>query len=495
VPVLKRRLAAELKRCSASSSAFATVAKLREAGFDSVRECGAHSTDVSQEKEQRLSMSKTPSRAVAAISFLAAAGGLLAACGSDANNDLFSRSGRGGREGSAGTGQAGALGFGGANGAGGRNGTGGSGGSSGGSSSGGAGAGGRAGASGAGAAGTAGGADASSTGGSQGVSGAQGTGGSGPGGTSGANGTNGTGGAGVGGTGGANGTGGSGVGGTSGANGTNGTGGSSVGGTSGGNGTAGSGAGGTSGASGTGGSGGISEPPPCASKPSQTVLIGDSYVNWVTHSFRADLARLTGESWRLYASGGAAMASGGIGTLIPQQFENALRADSDIRVVVMDGGGNDILLPAPSWAGGSECNDRMDSPSLPVCRQIVQASIERERALMDRMADVGVRDVVFFFYPIVPNGTVLGGRYPNAISAWARPQVREQCDGTYQRTGGRLRCHFVDMVPVFEGHPEYFSTGDIHPDTSGSAAMARAVWDTMKSACIAQDASSGCCQP
>jgi hypothetical protein len=435
-------------------------------------------------------MSKTPSRAVAAISFLAAAGGLLAACGSDANDDLFSP-GRGGRAGSAGTGQAGALGFGGANGAGGRNGTGGNfgGGSSGGSSSGGAGAGGRAGASGAGVAGTAGGADASSTGGSQGVSGAHGTGGSGPGGTSG---TSGSSGSGVGGISGANGTAGAGVGGTSGANGTAGAG---VGGTSGSSGTGGSGAGGTSGASGTGGSGGISEPPPCLNKPSQAVLIGDSYVNWVTHSFRADLARLTGESWRLYASGGAAMASGGIGTLIPQQFENALRADSDIRVVVMDGGGNDILLPASSWAGGGECNDRMDSPNVPVCRQIVQASIERERVLMDRMADVGIRDVLFFFYPIVPNGTVLGGRYPNAISAWARPQVKEQCDGTYQRTGGRLRCHFVDMVPVFEGHPEYFATGDIHPDTSGSAAMARAVWNTMKSACIAQKASSGCCQP
>jgi hypothetical protein len=114
---------------------------------------------------------------------------------------------------------------------------------------------------------------------------------------------------------------------------------------------------------------------------------------------------------------------------------------------------------------------------------------------MDRMADVGVRDVVFFFYPIVPNGTTLGGRYPNAISGWARPKVREQCDGTYQRTGGRLRCHFVDLVPVFQGHMNYFATGDIHPNTSGSAAMARAVWETMRSACLAQSASSGCCKP
>jgi hypothetical protein len=181
--------------------------------------------------------------------------------------------------------------------------------------------------------------------------------------------------------------------------------------------------------------------------------------------------------------------------LIPQQFENAVRADRDIRAVVMDGGGNDILLPAASWRGGGECKNRMDAPSLPVCREIVQASIDRTVVLMERMVEVGVRDVVFFFYPTVPNGTVLGGRYPNAMADYARPLAKAGCDGTSQRTGGRLRCHFVDMVPVFAGNPRYFSTGDIHPNYSGSAAMARAVWDTMKSACLAQDANSGCCKP
>jgi hypothetical protein len=260
-------------------------------------------------------------------------------------------------------------------------------------------------------------------------------------------------------------------------------------------------AGGTTGSGGSvtggidGGSGGAPEQPPCVTKPSQTVLIGDSYVNWTTHTFQADLARQAGASFRLYAMGGASMATGGITTLIPDQFENGVRADKDIRVVIMDGGGNDILVPAATWIGGGTCKNRADSPSVPVCQQIVQASLDREQVLMDRMADVGVRDVVFFFYPTVPNGTILGGTNPNAIASWASPKVKAGCEGAYDRTGRRLRCHFVDMVPVFKGHPEYFATGDIHPNTSGSAAMAKAVWETMTSACVAQKAGSGCCQP
>jgi hypothetical protein len=256
-------------------------------------------------------------------------------------------------------------------------------------------------------------------------------------------------------------------------------------------GTPGSGGGGD----GSGGAGGAPERPPCVTKPSQIVMIGDSYVNWTTHTFGADLAKEAGETWRMYAMGGASMATGGIATLIPDQFESGIRADKDIRVAVMDGGGNDILVPAATWVGGGNCKNRADSGNVAVCQKIVQASLDREQELFERMADVGVRDVVFFFYPIVPNNTLLGGTNPNAIAIWALPKVKTGCDDAYARTGGRLRCHFVDMVPVFKDHPDYFATGDIHPNRSGSAAMAEAVWDTMTSACVAQKPSSGCCEP
>ena len=45
-----------------------------------------------------------------------------------------------------------------------------------------------------------------------------------------------------------------------------------------------------------------------------------------------------------YSAGWGYYPSGGIG-LIPPQFDTALAAHPTIKVVIMDGGGNDVLLP------------------------------------------------------------------------------------------------------------------------------------------------------
>lgn len=48
---------------------------------------------------------------------------------------------------------------------------------------------------------------------------------------------------------------------------------------------------------------------------------------------------------------------------------------------------------------------------------------------------------------------------------------------------------------TLEGHPDWFAPTDIHENSTGSKAIAQAVVDTMKAHCIAQPASSGCCEP
>lgn len=234
--------------------------------------------------------------------------------------------------------------------------------------------------------------------------------------------------------------------------------------------------------------------PQCVQKASQVVLIGDSYINWASHTLPADLARESGQSWRNYAVGGFSMGSGGLG-LIPPEWDQAIAADPDIRTVVMDGGGNDMLIPAATWMGGADCKNNANSPNLPVCQMIFQTALDAATALMTKMADHGVRDVVYFFYPHVPNGTLLGGTAPNAILDYALPKVKAFCDDAINMNGGKLRCHFVDLVPVFEGHADWFAPTDIHPNTQGSAAMAKAIWAKMKEDCVGQPESSGCCEP
>jgi hypothetical protein len=285
-------------------------------------------------------------------------------------------------------------------------------------------------------------------------------------------------------------------GGSSGAAGSSGSGGSAATGGTGAGGSAGtggsSGSNGTGGVAGTGGSAGVANRPPCMKNPRQVISIGDSYMNWVSHTFPQDLDAAFGQPIRpTYAIGAYAMGSGGIG-LIPTQFDTAVMQDKDIIAVVMDGGGNDVLVPAP---GRPDCKNMQNAASVAGCQQIVTDAMAAAEGLMNKMVAAGVRDVIYFFYPHVPAPTPIGGNYPNVMLDYALPKVKAFCDGVTAKTQGKGNCWFLDTIPLFEGHPEYFAPTDIHENSMGSKVIAKAIVDMMKSKCIAQPASSGCCTP
>ena len=235
--------------------------------------------------------------------------------------------------------------------------------------------------------------------------------------------------------------------------------------------------------------------PPCLKDGKQVVLLGDSYINWVSHTFPADLFREAGKTYRNYAVGGYSMGSGGLG-LIPPQLDQAVKENPDIITAVMTGGGNDVLVAdTAKFPRGGDCKMSDMSPTIPDCQKIVDVALEAADKMLNNGIAHGVQHVVYFFYPNVPEGTIVGGTHPNAILEYAAPKVQEFCDSTFERTGGKATCYFVDLRPVFKGHPEYFAPTDIHPNTMGSAAMAKAVWQTMKDNCLAQPESSGCCEP
>jgi hypothetical protein len=275
------------------------------------------------------------------------------------------------------------------------------------------------------------------------------------------------------------------TGGSAGSAGTGATGGSAgTGGTGGSSGTAGSG--------GTAGTGGNTYRPPCLQKTTQIITIGDSYMNWVSHTFPADLNAALGVTLRpTYAIGAYAMASGGIG-LIPSQFDTAVMQDKDILLVIMTGGGNDVLVPAP---GRPDCKNMANAGMVAGCQQIVTDALAASETLMTKMVAAGVKDVIYFFYPHVPAPTAIGGQYPNVMLDYALPKVKAFCDGVTAKTQGKGNCWFIDLVPLFEGHPEYFAPTDIHENSTGSKVIAKAIADMMKSKCLGQPASSGCCTP
>ncbi len=252
--------------------------------------------------------------------------------------------------------------------------------------------------------------------------------------------------------------------------------------------------GGASGGTGEAGSGGTETPQRrCRTSGSQVVLIGDSYINWITHTFALDMNEVVGEPVRNYAIGGFSMASGGLG-LIPPQFDQAIAEDPDILVVVMTGGGNDILIPdILQFPEGGRCKEEATSASIPDCQAIVNLAIDTAVENMDKLVAAGIPDVIYFFYPQVPSTWLASN--PNGILEYALPLVQKACDDAYSRTDGKLTCHFLNLQTVFEGHPEYFAENDLHENSVGSAAMAQRIWEIMVDNCIAQPESSGCCIP
>lgn len=236
----------------------------------------------------------------------------------------------------------------------------------------------------------------------------------------------------------------------------------------------------------------------CVQKESQVIVIGDSYISWPSHTFPEDIQRESGQKWRMEAIGGMSMATGGLGSplgeYIPNQFDRAIQADPDAHTVLMDGGGNDVLVGWLADASIEQCKDT-GSSKLPQCQKVVTDAIAAAEKLMDRAIAAGIRDVVYFFYPHIPEGRAIGGPHPNEMLDFALPQVKTFCDTREGVTSGALRCHFIDMVPVFEGHSPAWFNGDIHPNSDGSKAMAKEVWQKMKDWCVGQTEDSGCCEP
>lgn len=243
-------------------------------------------------------------------------------------------------------------------------------------------------------------------------------------------------------------------------------------------------AGAAAGAAGAAGAPTTAYKPPCMKAPSEVVLVGDSYINYVENlapRLQAlaveDGALMPGQEYRDHAVAGSSLATGGF-SKIPPQLDEALAEDPNIKFVVMDGGGNDVLLGDQSCLADGA--DMVES-----CTDVAELAVATAKTMLEKMRSSGVAEVVQFFYPHVP----YGGK---DLLDWSVPPYQEAC---MSLTTDTFRCHFVDTRATFEGKPEFIASDDIHPSAAGADALAEQLWGVMKEHCIAQPESSGCCVP
>lgn len=198
----------------------------------------------------------------------------------------------------------------------------------------------------------------------------------------------------------------------------------------------------------------------------EVVLLGDSFFA-LTHGITAfveDAARQSGvlsagERYRDFSSVvGNTLAL--LGNGIEDQYA-AAAAESPTKVVIMTGGGADVLIGACDVIAAD-------------CPLLVDAT-NAASALFERMANEGVEHIVYVFYPDPSDATL------REEVATLRPLLQAACEGS------PVACHWVDLRPAFTGNEAtYLDSEGTTPTTAGARASAAAIWSVMQQECIAQ---------
>ena len=139
---------------------------------------------------------------------------------------------------------------------------------------------------------------------------------------------------------------------------------------------------------------------------------------------------------------------------IANQYGTREAGTTKVKVLLMDGGTWDTIQ-----GNGSDAS-------------VTTAANAFSQFLAKVTSDGTVEHVVYFLPP------ELSG-IPGVAAL--RPLVQQSCAQSVAPP-----CHFLDLQPLWAGHPEYTAPGDVFASDAGGQALADAIWAIMQQNCIAQ---------
>ena len=178
-------------------------------------------------------------------------------------------------------------------------------------------------------------------------------------------------------------------------------------------------------------------------------IIGDS-IFALSGQVAKELRHLSGLEIRSHAIAGATAR------MIVNQYSRIRR--HPITTIVMDAGGNDVLLGA-----NSDCRTLN-----PRCKRVIADAMEKLVKLFQTMHTDGVEHVVLLGY-YYPKGWMQ--KLGNAID-YAIPQMAEVC------RIAKISCEFVDPRQAFKGKRGLVALDGIHPTTKGAKVLGGMIWQT-----------------
>jgi hypothetical protein len=141
---------------------------------------------------------------------------------------------------------------------------------------------------------------------------------------------------------------------------------------------------------------------------------------------------------------------------IIEQYEARQAGTTKVKVLLMDGGTWDTIMADPAIG--------LDA----TVRGVVA---EFQEFLAKVASDGTVEHIVYFLMPELP-------RIPGVREL--RPGLQDACENS------TVPCYFLDLQPLWEGHPEYTDVSEIQSSEAGAIVIADEIWRIMQQNCIAQ---------
>ena len=200
--------------------------------------------------------------------------------------------------------------------------------------------------------------------------------------------------------------------------------------------------------------------PPAQVAANEVLWIGDSWVlipgnqhTGVRDSARRAGAIGSGDDYTIGAVPATTMP------MIASQYTAQEAGATKVKVLIMDGGTWETIQA--NAMGGS------------VSAAVSSAATAFGDLLAQVASDGTVQDVIYFLVPELPS---------IAGVAMLRPLLQQACAASTA-----VRCHFLDLQPIWANHSEYTAPGAIPvPTDAGGIAIADAIWSLMQQRCIAQ---------
>jgi hypothetical protein len=202
----------------------------------------------------------------------------------------------------------------------------------------------------------------------------------------------------------------------------------------------------------------------------KVVNVGDS-IFALSGKIQDYLHSYSGKTFRRYATSGAELKGGDlIAPSVVNQFAIARGDNSYIQTVLMDGGGNDILIPVLTLFDAYNCKkDWWESSLSSSCRNLIDNIYVDGVNLLNEMRARGVTKVIYLGYYYTKDSLISGN-----LSALR--QAIDYGDNKFRTacTNSLVSCTFVDPRSSIV-NADIISDG-IHPATSGSQKIANLIW-------------------